>query len=166
MLRACLNCGADISHKRREATSCSLPCKGAIYRKNNPEACAARKQAWKDKNSDRVNAYARAFYTKNPKTMAARRKAYNENNREIARSWSRKYYARKRRATPPWLTSDHRRQLREYKEAARALTKWTGVKHHIDHIIPLKGEGVRGLNVPWNIQVISGKENGRKGINY
>lgn len=61
-----------------------------------------------------------------------------------------------RRATPPWADKVAMRAI--YKEAER-LSRNTGVRHHVDHVFPLRGGHVSGLHVPANLQVIPATDN-------
>lgn len=64
-----------------------------------------------------------------------------------------------KQATPPWLTAEHKLQIRAfYLEAAAREGEW-----HVDHIYPLKGKNSCGLHVPWNLQLLPGDDNRRKG---
>lgn len=62
-------------------------------------------------------------------------------------------------ATPKW--ADRKAIKAVYDEALR-LTKITGVRHEVDHIVPLKGERVSGLHVHWNLRAIPHHENRKK----
>jgi 5-methylcytosine-specific restriction endonuclease McrA len=42
------------------------------------------------------------------------------------------------------------------------LTKLTGERYVVDHIVPLISDEVCGLHVPWNLRVITQEENLRK----
>jgi len=68
-----------------------------------------------------------------------------------------------RKATPPWANHSAIGQI--YAECVRMENK-TGVKYHVDHIVPLQGKIVCGLHVQNNLQILPGKENQSKGARY
>ena len=66
-------------------------------------------------------------------------------------------------ATPKWLTKNQKDTIKEIYKLCKQLTMLTGTKHEVDHIVPICGNSVSGLHVPWNLQVITRKQNGSKG---
>lgn len=67
--------------------------------------------------------------------------------------------AARRRAMPEWLDFQQRRQMQLAYELSARRSVETGVLHHVDHIVPINGEQVCGLHVPWNLRVIPATEN-------
>lgn len=65
-------------------------------------------------------------------------------------------------ATPPWSGVGDRLRIKDLQRLARLITKLTGIRHVVDHIIPLLGEGVCGLNIPANLRVIEEGDNLKK----
>ena len=71
----------------------------------------------------------------------------------------RRYVEQKILATPPWVK--HKEMMALHEEKLR-ITKSSGIRHVLDHIVPLNHPMVCGLNVPWNIQIVPYWHNSRK----
>ncbi len=116
------------------------------------------------KNKDYLSGKGSETYQRHKERIKARVQKWAEENRGKSNAIKKGYKAAKSRACPPWARSDKalRTQMDEIYELAYKISTETGVKHHVDHIIPLRGKTVSGLHVPWNLQVLPGSENCRK----
>lgn len=106
------------------------------------------------------NVYQRRWAEKNRKLKNIRSRVWNKANRFKVRAFKAARKAGLRQATPAWLTKDHKAAIFVFYKNARdrGLT--------VDHIVPLRGENVCGLHVPWNLQLLSTEENNRKGNRF
>ena len=66
------------------------------------------------------------------------------------------------RSMPTWANKS---KINEIYLRSQELTRETGVKHEVDHIIPLQHPRVCGLHIPENLQILTKSEN-RKKSNY
>jgi 5-methylcytosine-specific restriction endonuclease McrA len=64
---------------------------------------------------------------------------------------------------PKWIKDFFKDQVDEFYTMAKELEKIFPWKMHVDHIVPMKGKKVSGLEVPWNLQILSAKANLEKG---
>jgi hypothetical protein len=114
------------------------------------------------------------YYRRNKETVVARANARpleeKQNYKRRHKDKFPEYYAtlnnvRKRRhrnATPSWITKVQKQTMRHLYEQAAQLTKITGERYVVDHIVPLINPVVCGLHVPWNLRVITQEENLKK----
>lgn len=65
-------------------------------------------------------------------------------------------------ATPSWLSESDTLHTARFYEIAVAMSEGKE-KYEVDHIVPVNHPLVCGLHVPWNLQVISYKQNKEKG---
>lgn len=141
------------------------------YRTANPQKQNARQKAWREANPDKAKDIAQRHFEKNRDVMYQRTAKWREDNREycnkLSCEWAKKNpskasaNASKRRAkllnaTPVW--ADFGAIQIEY-DLADWCSKATGIKYHVDHVVPLQGKTVCGLHVPNNLQVIPAKDN-------
>jgi 5-methylcytosine-specific restriction endonuclease McrA len=130
-------------------------------RKGKPktEAAKAAGKRYYEKNRQAVIARAAA----RPAEEKRRNRAeYKDRNVDVVRADTSVRKRRHREATPKWLTPAERLQMRDLYLQARKLTELTRERYVVDHIVPLRGESVCGLHVPWNLRVITQEENLKK----
>ena len=89
-------------------------------------------------------------------------KAWKERNPVWVRADTKARRRKHREASPKWLSSTQKAAIRELYKIAITMTKTTGEQYVVDHIVPLRGESVCGLHVPWNLRVITQEENLQK----
>jgi hypothetical protein len=123
---------------------------------NKSEAGAEAKQRYYEKNRAQVIARAQA---RPAAEKQAYKSKYKQSNLDLYKTLTNFRRRRFRDATPPWLTRRQKTEIRQLYQIAITMTKTTGEQYVVDHIIPLSGESVCGLHVPWNLRVITQEEN-------
>lgn len=141
--------------------------RGKVYRRHECDGCRATRQAklYRSQASARLEK-ARDYYARNMETVRGRRARYVQRNYgKVAALWVKRRL-RQADATPSWLSPAQRAEIEAVYEHARDCRLITGEPYHVDHIIPLMGDGVCGLHVPWNLQVLPADVNQRKSARY
>lgn len=126
---------------------------------NKSEAGQRAKRGYYERNKDAVVAAAQA---RPDDAKNLYKKRHKDSNPDYYRSLVSSRRRRFRQATPRWLTTEDKLEIRLKYRLAIELTRKTGVRYAVDHIVPLLGESVSGLHVPWNLEVITQEENLKK----
>jgi hypothetical protein len=135
------------------------------YVSKNREKTIAASLKWNQANKEKMNDAAKRHYEKTKNDLD-----FKVKNAQKTREWARKnpdkvleQSARKRatklKRIPKWLTKENFEKIKEFYRLAKDKTAETGAKHHVDHIIPLRGFLVSGFHIPENLQVIPAYEN-------
>lgn len=130
-----------------------------------------------------INAIRRKIYDSTPeakimkshsakrylKTVKGKRKhlercaRWVKNNPGKANAQTAKRQAIKLRATPSWLSKKQLKDIEEFYILAKEIQWLSEEPLQVDHIVPLQGESISGLHVPWNLQILPQSMNASKG---
>lgn len=164
----CRSCCQERARKRYEEKSAEInELQRSRYRMlmhNDPEHREKRLRycrEYREKNKGAARVRDSNHYQANKDSIRLRASVWAKANRGKSNAIKKAYKLAKTRACPQWVrhNDELRRAIDEIYENAAERTVNTGVVHHVDHIVPLRGKMVSGLHVPWNLQVLSGSEN-------
>ncbi len=151
------------------------------WQENNPGKNARRAAEYRAKNPELIKEQKRNYYLLNKDKILQKAKEYASKNKDRILNYHRSRYekmpelyianevkrrARKLLATPKWDIELTRFIELEAVKLCRIRQQYTGIKWHIDHVIPLRGKTVSGLHVWNNIAVIPAVVNLSKGNRY
>ena len=161
----CKECSKAKNSKYYAKNSETIKERTKQYKLDNPEKCreSARptKAKWNAANQDKIAAY-RIKHSGSDKHKKARSN-WLKNNRDKGRSYCAKYRSAKAQRRPAWANVD---LISAFHAEAKRLEELTGIKFHVDHIIPMQGELVSGLDVETNLQILTAHENMSKSNSF
>jgi hypothetical protein len=158
----------DLVNRERSQPATSAPgeiiLSGKLYYKGNKPWCQEMQLHLKDLAKHRcplaagadISVICRIRLRKNPDGLKVEIVRKIEVDNRIASDMSRK---------PAWVKfiPSIRDDIAEFYKERDRLAAISGQVHHVDHIHPVNHPRFCGLTVPWNLQVITAKENMSKG---
>lgn len=117
------------------------------------------KKEWQKHNKNKIAQYDKLWQQSNKDKKSKNYKNWQINNRAKVNRYNSARRALEIQATPNWLTKIQENEIEAFYWLAKLQEELTDTKYHVDHIVPLKGKTVCGLHVPWNLQLLSVKDN-------
>ncbi len=166
------------------------------YRSNNKVKISERKKKYAELNKEKIKEYKKQYHVLNREKICKKVKDYIEANKEEVKSRAKIYREKTKDKKAEYdkifskENKDYRNMLKAQNRAKRLkrIVEWdeeltefvsqeafdlchrrekvTGVKWHVDHIIPLCGKNVSGLHVWNNLAVIPAAQNLSKNNSY
>lgn len=133
------------------------------YREENYETVRLNELRYLENNPEKREETLKKHVESNREIIKIRNLQWMKNNPGKVNAYTAKRRSKKLLATPDWLTVEMLDEIINLYILSKQKELETGIKHHVDHIVPLQGIGVCGLHVPWNLQVITAEENQKKG---
>ena len=140
----------------------------------NKESAAARMKEYRARNLGELQAKCKEKYWRDPNARREAVRLWRRENKSLVRAmcdaWdernpgaklesNRRRKIKQKAATPAWADRAAMRAI--YNESVR-ISRETGLKRHVDHIIPINSKLVCGLHCETNLRIISATANMQK----
>lgn len=182
MRKTCTTCGikkeqSEFLGKKNKCRDCNKLYMREYYLKNK-ESWSEYTRSWVRTNPDKKKEAALRHYHKNRDKYLVQAKEYRQANPEKVRQSSKRWEqtnrdkvvakvqrrnALKKNRSPSWATKFF---IDEIYHLAKIRSEVTGIKWHVDHMVPLNHPLVSGLHCEANLQVITQQANLSKGNKY
>jgi hypothetical protein len=134
-----------------------------IWRQKNKDKVCEYSKKWINNNKEKRRQIEISWRIKNPKKVkemnARGGKKWASNNKGKRNAIDMRRKAALIQRTPLWADLE---KIESFYVEAEKLTKETGIKYEVDHIIPLQGKTISGLHVHNNLQILTRSENRSK----
>jgi 5-methylcytosine-specific restriction endonuclease McrA len=124
----------------------------------------ARVRAYRARNLARIQADQRDYCARNSAKQVAKANEWRKKNIDKARATTRRMNARRYaatlKATPVWADLS---AIKAIYDRCAEIQVSSGIRHEVDHIVPLKNPLVCGLHVESNLRIVTMQINRKKG---
>lgn len=146
--RQCKSCQNIYNKKWKQKNKETLKIKNALYHEAHKEEISLRHKEYRAIKGEILNKKTKQWKQQNPGKVAI----YNAQRDSLIKT-----------VTPSWRNDFF---IEEAYLLSKLRTEITGIEHHVDHIIPLKGKLVCGLHVETNLRVIPATLNLKKSNSF
>jgi hypothetical protein len=178
-MKICTGCGknkpaSDFQRDYRKVDGTRACCKVCIlekrrHRYHTDEAYKNSFRDYRQSKSEHLRTLCRLWGKENLAYVREKKRERYQNNAKFRASVNASkalYRAAKLSSQPACLSDSDKQKIKDIYLLVGDLQLISGQKYHVDHIIPLRGKGVCGLHVPWNLQVLPADINLSKGNTY